>query len=193
MSKAMNGKRPFIRAVELGVPAFEVESETQTQAMLDSIVSPLKHVVFRPALVRSLRDKLMIARKRVVLYPPRYLGEVTLGSYEHRMALYEREACALAFATIRRLFAKHVRCCFVAVFARRSPLDCLTCSCAFAFVSACAWCCRVCVARCAFLTHSIKCVRRRVGPGTQPLAPSRITHVLTCSCTGAFAPGLQDR
>ena len=121
----MAEQSPFIRDLELGVPAFEVESGTQTDAMLASIANPLKHAVFRPTLVRSLQHKLKIARKRVALYPPRYLAEITGASYEHRMAVYEREACALAFATVRRLLARQVCCCAHCArrSARRSPRD----------------------------------------------------------------------
>jgi alpha-pyrone synthase len=122
---------------ELGVAPYRVEVATQTTAMVASIENPLKHVVFSPSVANMLTEKLQIATKHCVLYPPLYVQRVPTMSYRERMAIYQRESLKFAVATVSRLFAR------LEAAGERAP-------------------------------HT------------------RVTHVVTVSCTGAAAPGLHD-
>jgi hypothetical protein len=70
---------------ELGVAPYRVEVATQTTAMVASIENPLKHVVFSPSVANMLTEKLQIATKHCVLYPPLYVQRVPTMSYRERM------------------------------------------------------------------------------------------------------------
>lgn len=127
-----------IAAYELGVAPYRVEVSTQTSAMVASIENPLKHVVFSPAVAHMLTEKLQIATKHCVLYPPLYIQRVPRMPYRERMAIYQREALKFAVGTVSRLFA-------------------------------------------------------RLEAHGHPAPASRVTHIVTVSCTGAAAPGLHDQ
>lgn len=122
---------------ELGVAPYRVEVTTQTSAMVASIENPLKHVVFSPRVANMLTEKLQIATKHCVLYPPLYVKRVPTMSYRERMAIYQRESLKFAVGTVSRLFA-------------------------------------------------------RLEAAGEVAPHSRVTHVVTVSCTGAAAPGLHD-